>query len=72
VLDSKVFTVVKSKVEFFCVVTPCSVAVGYLCFRGLAYIYARFSYRHSLYPEDGGSMDLRNVDILPVMEELDL
>jgi len=39
-------------VQVFRVVTPCSVVVGYQHFR-------------SLHPEDGASMDLWNVGILP-------
>jgi hypothetical protein len=38
------------QVEVFWIMTTCSVVVGY----------------NHLYPEDGGSMDLRNIGILPL------
>jgi hypothetical protein len=43
------FQGVKIQVKVFWIVTPCSVVVGHW----------------SLHREDGGSMDLSNVDILP-------
>jgi hypothetical protein len=41
-----VFTAVRITVQFFWVVTPCNVVVGYQLFRG------------PLHSEEGGSMDL--------------
>jgi hypothetical protein len=43
------FMAVKIRVEFFCIVTLCSVVVGYQRFRGPGCLHLQ---------EDGGSMDL--------------
>jgi len=45
-------------VEFFWILTPCRFVVGYQRFRCLLL-------PSTLHPVDGGSMDLRNVGILP-------
>jgi hypothetical protein len=47
------------QVVVFWVVTPCSAVVGYQHFRRPYCLHL-----HSLLPEDGGSMELRNVGIL--------
>jgi len=44
------------EIEFFCVVMPCSVVVGYKRFGAPCCLHFQ--------GEDGGSMDLRNVGIL--------
>jgi hypothetical protein len=48
--------------EIFWVVTPCGVVVGYQLFGEPCCLTLHFT---SFHPEDGGSMDLRNVGILP-------
>jgi len=49
----EVFTAMKTQIEVFRDVTPCSVG------------YMSFSHRHSLHTENGGNKLLRNVGILP-------
>jgi len=52
----EIFTAVMFQAEVFWVVTPCNIVVR----------YQRFGDPYSLQdPQDGGSMDLRNVGILP-------
>jgi hypothetical protein len=46
--------IVMWKDKFFCVVTSCSVVVGYQCLRGPCCLQ---------HPEDGGSMDLQNTGV---------
>jgi hypothetical protein len=53
----EVFTAVNIQVEVFRFLTPCSVVVGYQSFRGPRCLH--------LDDEDGDSVDLRNVGILP-------
>jgi hypothetical protein len=59
-----VFTAVIFQVEVFWVVTPCSVVVRYHYFRGPRFLHFQ-SEVTSLHPEDGGSMDLRKIGVLP-------
>jgi hypothetical protein len=50
------------KVEFFWAVTPCSILVGRQRFGGPRCLYFQGEVTG---PQDGGSMDLWNVGILP-------